>query len=190
MFVALEGLDALANLAIQGEGEGFLASSENRTKHPRHKPGCTCIVCLQPPSGKGTKHKESCDCVVCCSLKRRFRTLMERRGKKQLEKEAESSQVHEKTQNVDTYPPGIETGDSSLNQEKVRKRGYLEESNGRNSSSSPLKGQIDLNIQPEDLSPRSDSGPMKCSQQRSLNSDVIGSILGKPMQQEGGVNFS
>ncbi|KAI3456328.1 hypothetical protein Pfo_012991 [Paulownia fortunei] len=209
LFVALEGLDTLANLAIQGEGEGLPASSENRTKHPRHKPGCTCIVCLQPPSGKGSKHKQSCDCVVCSSLKRRFRTLMERRERKQLEKEAETSsqnlpwqQLPEKVQDVDTYP-STDAGNSSLNQEDVSKWGYLDEPNGRKSSTSPLKGQIDLNIQPEreeDLSPGSDSGPIKCSlpgsaerffRQRSLGSDVIGNLVGKQMQQDGigGVNF-
>ncbi|KAH6773745.1 hypothetical protein C2S52_003351 [Perilla frutescens var. hirtella] len=182
MFVALEGLDALANLAIQGEGEGLLASSENRTKHPRHKPGCTCIVCLQPPSGKGIKHEESCYCVVCNSLKRRFRTLLERKGRKQLEKETESSsssqnlQSREKEQDIDACP-----GSGAGNQEEARKL-----------STSAVKGQIDLNIQPEreeDFSPRSDCGTMKClipgsaerffRQQRPLEPDVIGNLLGK-----------
>ncbi|KAL0398658.1 UNVERIFIED_CONTAM: B3 domain-containing protein [Sesamum radiatum] len=210
LFVALEGLDALANLAIQGEGEGLPISSESRTKHPRHKPGCTCIVCLQPPSGKGSKHSQSCDCVVCSSLKRRFRTLMERREKKQLEKEADSSsqslqwqQSPEKPQAVDTHA-GTDAGISGLNQEEVVKWGYLDEANGRKSSTSPLKGQIDLNIQPdreEELSPSSDSGAMKhllpgsadrfFRQQRSFGSDVIGDLVGKQMQQDGigGANF-
>ncbi|KAK6124420.1 hypothetical protein DH2020_041840 [Rehmannia glutinosa] len=185
LFVALEGLDTLANLAIQGEREGLPASSENRTKHPRHKPGCTCIVCLQPPSGQGSKHEQSCDCVVCSSLKRRFKTLMERREKKQMEKEAEFSSQNLQCQQLPE--------NSSLNQEEVSKSGYLDEPNGAKSSSSPLKGQIDLNIQPEredDLSPGSDSaGPMKIfRQQRSLGSDVIGNLV---VQQDGigGVNF-
>ncbi|KAL0305810.1 UNVERIFIED_CONTAM: B3 domain-containing protein [Sesamum radiatum] len=131
LFVALEGLDALANLAIQGEGEGLPISSESRTKHPRHKPGCTCIVCLQPPSGKGSKHSQSCDCVVCSSLKRRFRTLMERREKKQLEKEVDSSsqslqwqQSPEKPQAVDTHT-GTDAGISGLNQEEVESGAIL-----------------------------------------------------------------
>ncbi|XP_011096215.1 B3 domain-containing protein Os07g0563300 [Sesamum indicum] len=210
LFVALEGLDALANLAIQGEGEGLPISSESRTKHPRHKPGCTCIVCLQPPSGKGSKHSQSCDCVVCSSLKRRFRTLMERREKKQLEKEGDSSsqslqwqQSPEKLQSVDTHA-GTDAGISGLNQEEMGKWGYLDEANGRKSSTSPLKGQIDLNIQPdreEELSPSSDSGAMKhvlpgsadrfFRQQRSLGSDVIADLVGKQMQQDGigGANF-
>ncbi|EYU27908.1 hypothetical protein MIMGU_mgv1a019385mg, partial [Erythranthe guttata] len=148
--VALEGLDALANLAIQGE-----ASSENRTKHPRHKPGCTCIVCIQPPSGKGSKHKQSCDCMVCISLRRRCRTLMESRDRKKMEKQAESS-----CHNLQSQPKQLRG--------KVSKSGYLNETNERKSEISPLKGQIDLNIQPEreeDSSPVSDSAPpkMKCS---------------------------
>ncbi|CAN4078211.1 unnamed protein product [Withania somnifera] len=88
---ALDGLDALANLAILGEGGTLPASSQARTKHPRHRPGCTCIVCIQPPSGKGPKHKQSCDCIVCKSVKRRFKTLMLKREKKLSEKEAEAT---------------------------------------------------------------------------------------------------
>lgn len=201
LLVALEGLDTLAALALQGVGDGLLGSSENRTKHPRHKPGCACIVCLQPPSGKGTKHKQSCDCVVCTSLKRRFRTMMERRDRKQLEKETESSsssqnlqgqQSGEKVQDIDAFPGSTAGNSSSLNQEEVRKSGHREEANGRKLSTSPLKGQIDLNIQPEreeDFSPRSDCGGMKFSvpgsaerlfrQLRSLEPDVSGNLLGK-----------
>lgn len=58
------------------------------TKHPRHRPGCSCIVCIQPPSGKG-KHKPTCTCNVCMTVKRRFKTLMMRKKKKQTEREAE-----------------------------------------------------------------------------------------------------
>ncbi|KAH6555271.1 hypothetical protein KP509_1Z268500 [Ceratopteris richardii] len=67
------------------------SSPATTTKHPRHRPGCTCIVCIQPPSGKGPKHKPNCDCNVCVTVKRRFHTLMLRRKKLQSEKEAESS---------------------------------------------------------------------------------------------------
>ncbi|PHT90595.1 hypothetical protein T459_05708, partial [Capsicum annuum] len=88
---ALDGLDALANLAILDEGETPPASSQATTKHPRHRPGCTCIVCIQPPSGKGPKHDQSCDCNVCKSVKRRFKTLMLKREKKLSEKEAEAT---------------------------------------------------------------------------------------------------
>ncbi|XP_015066876.1 B3 domain-containing protein Os07g0563300 isoform X3 [Solanum pennellii] len=87
----LDGLDALAHLAILEEGETLPASPQATTKHPRHRPGCTCIVCIQPPSGKGPKHKQSCDCNVCKSVKRRFKTLMLKREKKLSEKEAEAT---------------------------------------------------------------------------------------------------
>ncbi|KAL3627658.1 hypothetical protein CASFOL_029021 [Castilleja foliolosa] len=125
--VALEGLDKLANLAIKEENQNEsgppASSSENTTKHPRHKPGCSCIVCLQPPSGKGSKHEKSCECIVCSALKRRAKTLTERREKKQWEKETETSggptQVSAKAEDLDEP------------------------------ENSPMKGQIDLNIQPE-----------------------------------------
>ncbi|KAG9136598.1 hypothetical protein Leryth_024752 [Lithospermum erythrorhizon] len=57
----LEALNALANIALQ---EGALLHAT--TRHPRHKPGCSCIVCMQPPSGKGPKHRTNTnhDCVV------------------------------------------------------------------------------------------------------------------------------
>lgn len=61
------------------------------TKHPRHRPGCSCIVCIQPPSGKG-KHKPTCTCNVCMTVKRRFKTLMMRKKKRQSEREAEIAQ--------------------------------------------------------------------------------------------------
>ncbi|KAL2508214.1 B3 domain-containing transcription repressor VAL1 [Forsythia ovata] len=48
------GLDALATAAVLGDNMDDLAESlvGATTKHPRHRPGCTCIVCIQPPSGK------------------------------------------------------------------------------------------------------------------------------------------
>lgn len=187
IFATLEGLDTLANLAIQEEGDD--SHAKNRTKHPRHKHGCPCIVCLQPPSGKGSKHKQSCECVVCSSLRRRFKTLMERREKKQSEKETEpslqnSQQLTRKVQDINTY-----TGTNTLNKD---------ESKSTKSSHSPLKGQIDLNIQPEreeESSPGSDPGHMDYMlpgpagrffrQQGSLGSDVIGDLMGKQIQQDG-----
>ncbi|ONM24368.1 B3 domain-containing transcription factor VAL3 [Zea mays] len=38
---ASDGLDTLANLAILGEGEAL--PSQPTTKHPRHRPGCSCF---------------------------------------------------------------------------------------------------------------------------------------------------
>ncbi|KAK4274932.1 hypothetical protein QN277_018089 [Acacia crassicarpa] len=58
------------------------SSGEPTTKHPRHRAGCTCIVCIQPPSGKG-RHHSTCTCNVCMTVKRRFNTLMLRKKKRQ-----------------------------------------------------------------------------------------------------------
>lgn len=172
---ALEGLDTLANLAILGEGETLPASSQATTKHPRHRPGCSCIVCIQPPSGKGPKHKQSCTCNVCQTVKRRFRTLMMRREKKQSEKEAETIRkkqhqqqprqlpVPEKLQDDDSLLYNNNTGNCSPKQIREINEVSDDEPNKMKSSSSPFKGQIDLNIQPEreeELSPGSDSGSM------------------------------
>ncbi|XP_052202834.1 B3 domain-containing protein Os07g0563300 isoform X3 [Diospyros lotus] len=167
---ALEGLDALANLAIQEEGESLTSSSQATTKHPRHRAGCTCIVCIQPPSGKGPKHKQTCTCNVCLTVKRRFRTLMLRREKKQSEKEAETtlnqSQQHpylpEKLPD-DFIQLSASTGNGSPNRKTVSSDEPDDDPSRIRSSVSPFKGQIDLNIQPErdeDLSPVSDSGGM------------------------------
>ncbi|XP_057428834.1 B3 domain-containing protein Os07g0563300-like isoform X2 [Lotus japonicus] len=172
---ALEGLDTLANLAILGEGEALPSSGQATTKHPRHRPGCSCIVCIQPPSGKGPKHKQTCTCNVCLTVKRRFRTLMLRREKKQSEKEAETARKKQQQQQHPQPLPTSEillyddslpcnTGDSSSpNQNKEGNDGSDDDPNRIKSSVSPFKGQIDLNIQPEreeELSPGSDSGGM------------------------------
>lgn len=88
---ASSGLDALANAATIGEKTTTSSSIAATTKHPRHRPGCTCIVCIQPPSGKGPKHKPTCTCNVCTTVKRRFKTLMMRRKERQSEIEAENT---------------------------------------------------------------------------------------------------
>eukprot|EP00249_Psilotum_nudum_P024681 c29261_g1_i2 orf=1348-4578(+) len=89
---ASSGLDALATAATLGENTTASSSSPApTTKHPRHRPGCTCIVCIQPPSGKGPKHKPTCLCNVCMTVKRRFKTLMLRRKKRQSERDAENA---------------------------------------------------------------------------------------------------
>lgn len=84
------GLEALANAATLGESNMSSQSPAPTTKHPRHRPGCTCIVCIQPPSGKGPKHKPTCTCNVCMTVKRRFKTLMMRRKKRLSERESEN----------------------------------------------------------------------------------------------------
>lgn len=87
------GLDALATAAVLGDNLGNLPepSVGATTRHPRHRPGCSCIVCIQPPSGKG-KHPPNCKCNVCMTVKRRFKTLMLRKKKRQSEREAEMAQ--------------------------------------------------------------------------------------------------
>ncbi|CAI9787914.1 unnamed protein product [Fraxinus pennsylvanica] len=195
LVVAQEGLDALANLAIQGDGVDLPASSQTRTKHAGCKLDCTCTVCIQPSDGNDPKHKQTCDFADSESLKHHFRTLMERCEKKQLAKEAESAcqKLHVDT---DTYLSS-DTGKNCLNQEEASQGGCLDDPNERKSSVSPLKGQIDLNIQPEreDLSPCSDSGAMKrlledatqnnFMPHRSSSSGISRDLLGKQMQPDG-----
>ncbi|XP_016514249.1 B3 domain-containing protein Os07g0563300 isoform X1 [Nicotiana tabacum] len=168
---ALDGLDALANLAILDEGETLPASSQATTKHPRHRPGCTCIVCIQPPSGKGPKHKQSCDCIVCKSVKRRFKTLMLKREKKLSEKEAEAACQKLQPQLAgqlldagDIQESNDDAGHFSPQRGELNNEGYADDPNYPNekkSSALPFKGEIDLNAKPErddELSPGSDSG--------------------------------
>lgn len=168
---ALEGLDTLANLAILGEGEASQAPGQATTKHPRHRPGCSCIVCIQPPSGKGPKHKQTCTCNVCLTVKRRFRTLMLRREKRQSEKEAETTRQRHQFQDEMFLDRSMDdesltcsnTSTSKLIEEGKMNDGSDEDPNRNKPSTSPFKGQIDLNMQPEreeELSPGSDSGSM------------------------------
>ncbi|KAI6687009.1 hypothetical protein NL676_032922 [Syzygium grande] len=88
------GLDALASAAALGESieDPGKPSCGVTTKHPRHRPGCTCIVCIQPPSGKG-KHKPTCTCNVCMTVRRRFKTLMLRKKKRQSDREADELKI-------------------------------------------------------------------------------------------------
>ncbi|KAJ6846725.1 B3 domain-containing protein-like [Iris pallida] len=169
-----DGLDTLANLAILGEGEALPASDPPTTKHPRHRPGCTCIVCIQPPSGKGPKHKPTCTCNVCLTVRRRFRTLMLRREKRQSEKEAETAAAVKKQpddlspemmhpQGSDPPPlagNGI-SGSSAPHKTPANDGAIEDEPEKRKTLPSPLKAQIDLNIQPEreeEPSPVADAG--------------------------------
>ncbi|XP_021766999.1 B3 domain-containing transcription repressor VAL2-like [Chenopodium quinoa] len=94
------GLNALATAAVLGDNTNDPGTSSvaATTKHPRHRPGCSCIVCIQPPSGKG-KHKSTCTCTVCMTVKRRFKTLMMRKKKRQSEQEAEIALKNHQQQN-------------------------------------------------------------------------------------------
>ncbi|XVF68418.1 hypothetical protein PTKIN_Ptkin11bG0001500 [Pterospermum kingtungense] len=133
------GLDALASAAVLGDNLGE-SSVGATTKHPRHRPGCSCIVCIQPPSGKG-KHKPTCTCNVCMTVKRRFKTLMLRKKKRQSEREAEMLQKNHKDESElnDTRHDHSENEGS-----QNRIQAEVAESSA---------GQIDLNCHPsrEDL---------------------------------------
>lgn len=84
------GLDALATAAVLEDlGD---SSVEPTTRHPRHRSGCSCIVCSQPPSGKG-KHRPACVCNVCSTVRRRFKTLMMRKRKRQSERISEQHDI-------------------------------------------------------------------------------------------------
>nr|GMD15731.1 B3 domain-containing transcription repressor VAL1-like [Ipomoea batatas] len=145
------GLDALATVAVLGDNIGDLgepsAGVGATTKHPRHRPGCSCIVCIQPPSGKG-KHLPSCKCNVCLTVRRRFKTLMLRKKKKQSEREAElGGQGNEE-------PPrdGSEIeGASGL---ALIQMNHSENDSNPNGDNDPIedagtsKGQLDLNCDP------------------------------------------
>lgn len=182
---ALEGLDTLANLAILGDGDRAQTPSSQAatTKHPRHRPGCSCIVCIQPPSGKGPKHKQTCTCNVCLTVKRRFKTLMMRRGKKQSERAAEGSGKKQRNQEVllpvKSEEEGLSRSNSSLSSKRVTSHvGSDGDLNKLKTSDSPFRGQIDLNIQPEredEMSAGSDPGGG--TKIEPLDDATVGSIL-------------
>ncbi|KAK9230034.1 hypothetical protein WN944_023001 [Citrus x changshan-huyou] len=110
------GLDALATAAVLGDYAGDSGEPSSvgatTTRHPRHRPGCTCIVCIQPPSGKG-KHKPTCTCNVCMTVKRRFKTLMLRKKRRQSEREVEVAKKNHSDQMGDSEMIG------SVKQESV-----------------------------------------------------------------------
>lgn len=155
-----EGLDTLANLAIMSESESVPQSSQATTKHPRHRPGCSCIVCIQPPSGKGSKHKQSCACNVCLTVKRRFHTLMLRKEKRLSEKEAETSRKkHLKQQNVSPETSSQQESDKGgVGEQNMDNNSTPNDAEGEEEEDSDtkkevmlsqMKTEIDLNMQPE-----------------------------------------
>ncbi|TKY47263.1 B3 domain-containing transcription repressor VAL1 [Spatholobus suberectus] len=137
------GLDALASAAVLGENlvDTAESSAGATTKHPRHRPGCSCIVCIQPPSGKG-RHKPTCTCNVCMTVKRRFKTLMLRKKKRQSEREANAAQKDQVIQKEESETNGASRDDTSrLEKEVGLNRSQVEV--GESSA-----GQIDLNSHP------------------------------------------
>ncbi|VVB12193.1 unnamed protein product [Arabis nemorensis] len=99
------------------------------TRHPRHKSGCPCIVCIQSPSGFGPKHIQGCCCKVCNMRIRRRRSFSLQREKKLIER-AKNAQKEDE----ESMPGSNKSGKTRKNHEH---------------KASPLKGQIDLNFQPE-----------------------------------------
>ncbi|KAK9727337.1 hypothetical protein RND81_05G274400 [Saponaria officinalis] len=139
------GLDALATAATLGDNAE--ASAGATTRHPRHRPGCSCIVCIQPPSGKG-KHKSSCVCNVCLTVKRRFKTLMMRKKKRQGEREAELAlkKSHDRPIKRPRLVKNAST-DGGISENVCLENdihGHLQSEEGESSS----KGCIDLNFDP------------------------------------------
>lgn len=147
------GLDALANAAILGEdaGDSGRTPVATTTKHPRHRPGCSCIVCIQPPSGKG-KHKPTCTCNVCMTVKRRFKTLMMRKKKRQSEREAEIAQRNQQScgprdeSEVESTSRNLTPLDGSENEAKVPSE---LDSRSQTDVAETSKGQLDLNFHPD-----------------------------------------
>ncbi|KAE8663190.1 B3 domain-containing transcription repressor VAL2 [Hibiscus syriacus] len=152
------GLDALANAAIFGDNvdNSGTTSVATTTKHPRHRPGCSCIVCIQPPSGKG-KHKPTCTCVVCMTVKRRFKTLTMRKKKRQSEREAEiiaqrNQQAWSPREEAEVDSSSKHVSSSHLNPSENEARSISElesKSQSTNKLVEANKGQIDLNCDPD-----------------------------------------
>lgn len=132
------GLDALASAAVLGESMVELVglgekSAGPTTKHPRHRAGCSCIVCIQPPSGKG-KHRPTCTCNACMTVKRRFKTLMLRKKKQR--------QQYEYKQQADVAAAGFKTIHGGLKSPKPTDEVSLsKKSEERNAASSIQKGE-------------------------------------------------
>ncbi|KAK1308039.1 hypothetical protein QJS10_CPA09g01408 [Acorus calamus] len=127
--------------SVLNEGtEPSVASPEllSTRKHPRHRPGCRCIVCIQPPSGKGPKHPRTCECDLCMSRKRRSRTLKLQQDTKQSQEEQHLIQVTENA-NAGVAPAPV----SMSNDKAVGDYGV------RGCSVSHHKLMIDLNSMPE-----------------------------------------
>ncbi|GJS02335.1 B3 domain-containing transcription repressor VAL2 isoform X1 [Tanacetum coccineum] len=49
-------------------------------KHPCHRTGCQCIICIQPPSG--SKHSPRCSCRACVAKRLRVQNMAEKASQK------------------------------------------------------------------------------------------------------------
>ncbi|CAJ2652826.1 unnamed protein product [Trifolium pratense] len=143
----LQDLDTLASMAILGDNLADLdepTSAGITTKHPRHRDGCTCIVCIQSPSGQG-KHKPTCTCLACETLKRRSKTLMMRKKKNQSESEAAAPQNDQTNHSGEADTSGdASRQDTSNSTDEVSLNG------GQKEAVEPsAAGQLDLNCHPD-----------------------------------------
>ncbi|XP_010434162.1 PREDICTED: B3 domain-containing transcription factor VAL3-like isoform X1 [Camelina sativa] len=132
--------------------EGLLMSPKTTKKHPRHRNDCTCIVCIQSPSGAGTKHDRCCSCAVCEAGKSRRRSLLLRREKKQMGKEDDP---HKELEQPNSDNELCQSGNNSENHESLP---------------SPVKGQLDLNFKPE-KDGESLPGSNKATKKKTLHHD-------------------
>ncbi|KAI7983744.1 B3 domain-containing transcription repressor VAL1 [Camellia lanceoleosa] len=123
------GLDALANAAVLEDIANDLGkpSAGTTTKHRCDHSGCSCIACIQLPSGKG-KHKSTCTCNACFSLKCPFKTFMFGEKTKQLEMDRNSRHAL----------AAINQSEDESNQKNIIPKHVSEAS----------KGCLDLNCQP------------------------------------------
>ncbi|KAK7300796.1 hypothetical protein RJT34_11647 [Clitoria ternatea] len=136
------GLDALASAATDDLVDPADSSAGVTTKHPRHRPGCTCIVCIQPPSGKG-RHKPTCTCVACMTVRRRFNTFMMRKKKREADANQEDRIRYKDENESQTDAHDIARNDTShLEKEESLNRGCVEV------NEPSAAGQIDLNCHP------------------------------------------
>ncbi|KAG7542003.1 B3 DNA binding domain [Arabidopsis thaliana x Arabidopsis arenosa] len=147
--------DAAGSTCTEVEG---LLISPTTTKHPRHRNGCTCIVCIQSPSGIGPKHDRRCSCAVCETKKRRRRSLLLRREKMQMERE-------------DNVPKELEqlNSDNGLHQSANNSENH-ERHDSPERHASPLKSQLDLNFKPE-KDEESLPGSNKTTENKTLHHD-------------------
>ncbi|XP_073022118.1 B3 domain-containing transcription repressor VAL1-like isoform X2 [Primulina eburnea] len=144
------GLDALATIAVLGDNIGDMGESSAgaTTRHPRHRPGCSCIVCIQPPSGKG-KHEPTCKCNVCSTVKRRFKTLMMRKKKRQSEREAELAHEKDKPALAKICFEKEEEEDDMAGNALLNMNHHQENEDGnRMPTEEAKKGRLDLNCDP------------------------------------------
>ncbi|KAB2607231.1 B3 domain-containing transcription repressor VAL1-like [Pyrus ussuriensis x Pyrus communis] len=146
------GLDALASASAAILGDSVDYADEQSvgatTRHPRHRPGCTCIVCIQPPSGKG-KHKPTCTCNVCMTVKRRFKTLMMNKRKRKSEREMENAHRDNNDHKDESEMNGTST-EIELHMNHLSENGSsCEKRIQADVAESSCAGQIDLNCEPK-----------------------------------------